>query len=144
MLRVVKMTVKTSKKLPCVHIWINSQNSQLTDFDLYSYLPLKFSYSRRVNGWYCMCLYTIYIVYAFKAYGYQLRIGNCALTNEIIILLIIIIIIIIKICSAHISTLLGAQGAETEKTGIQTIYSDSKNKNYVPRYMYNALMLKSF
>ena len=29
---------------------------------------------------------------------------------------IIIIIIIIKICSAHISTLLGAQGAETEKT----------------------------
>ena len=29
---------------------------------------------------------------------------------------VIIIIIIIKICSAHISTLLGAQGAETEKT----------------------------
>ena len=28
----------------------------------------------------------------------------------------LIIIIIIKICSAHISTLLGAQGAETEKT----------------------------
>ena len=40
---------------------------------------------------------------------------------------IIIIIIIIKICSAHISTLLGAQGAETEKTWIQTIYNDSKN-----------------
>ena len=39
--------------------------------------------------------------------------------------LIIIIIIIIKICSAHISTLLGAQGAETEKTWIQTIYSDT-------------------
>ena len=38
------------------------------------------------------------------------------------------IIIIIKICSAHISTLMGAQGAETEKTWIQTIYSDSKNK----------------
>ena len=41
--------------------------------------------------------------------------------------IIIIIIIIIKICSAHISTLLGAQGAETEKTWIQTIYNDSKN-----------------
>ena len=27
----------------------------------------------------------------------------------------------------HISTLLGAQGAETEKTWIQTIYNDSKN-----------------
>ena len=43
------MTVNTSKKLHCVHIWVNSQNSQLTDFDLYSYLPLKFSKSRRVN-----------------------------------------------------------------------------------------------
>ena len=41
--------------------------------------------------------------------------------------IIIIIIIIIKICSAHISTLLGAQGTETEKTWIQTIYNDSKN-----------------
>ena len=43
----------------------------------------------------------------------------------------LLIIIIIKICSAHISTLLGTQGAETEKTEktwIQTIYSDSKNK----------------
>ena len=49
----------------------------------------------------------------------------------------IIIIIIIKICSAHISTLLGAQGAETEKTSIQTIYSDSKNK--IMRYMYNSI-----
>ena len=29
--------------------------------------------------------------------------------------LVVIIIIIIKICSAHISTLLGAQGAETEE-----------------------------
>ena len=33
----------------------------------------------------------------------------------IIIITTIIIIIIIKICSAHISTLLGAQGAETKK-----------------------------
>ena len=40
---------------------------------------------------------------------------------------LIIIIIIIKICSAHISTLLGAQGADTEKTWIQTIYNDIKN-----------------
>ena len=40
---------------------------------------------------------------------------------------VLIIVIIIKICSAHISTLLGAQGAETEKTWIQTIYNDSKN-----------------
>ena len=30
------------------------------------------------------------------------------------VIIIIIIIIIIKICSAHISTLLGAQGAETK------------------------------
>ena len=45
--RVVKMTVKTSKKWPCVHIWVNGPNRQLTDFDLYSYLPLKCSYSRR-------------------------------------------------------------------------------------------------
>ena len=28
---------------------VNSQNRQLTDFDLYSYLPLQFSYSRRVK-----------------------------------------------------------------------------------------------
>ena len=49
-----------------------------------------------------------------------------------LIKIIIIIIIIIKICSTHISTLLGAQGAETKKQNkkawIQTIYSDSKNK----------------
>ena len=39
----------TSQKCPCVHIWVNIQNKQLTGFDLYSYLPLKCSYSRRVN-----------------------------------------------------------------------------------------------
>ena len=44
------MTVKTSQKWPCVYIWANSQNRQLTGFDLCSYLPLKFSYNRRVNG----------------------------------------------------------------------------------------------
>ena len=32
-----------------MHIWVNSQNRQLTDVDLESYLPLKFSYSRRVK-----------------------------------------------------------------------------------------------
>ena len=37
------------------------------------------------------------------------------LLMNMFIMLIIIIIIIIKICSAHISTLLGAQGAETKK-----------------------------
>ena len=41
--RVVKMTVKTSQKLPCVHIWVYSQNRQLADFDPYSDLPLKSS-----------------------------------------------------------------------------------------------------
>ena len=41
------MTVKTSQKCPCVHIWVNSQNMQLTDFDLDSNFPLKRSYSRR-------------------------------------------------------------------------------------------------
>ena len=50
LLRVVKMKVKTSHKCPCVHIWVNSQNRQLTGFDHYSYLPLKFGYSRRVNA----------------------------------------------------------------------------------------------
>ena len=43
LLRVVKITVKTSQKCPRVHIWVNSQNSQLTGFDQCSYLPLKFS-----------------------------------------------------------------------------------------------------
>ena len=50
LLRVVKMTIKTIIKCPCVHIWVNSQNKQWTGFDLYSYLPLKCSYSRRVNA----------------------------------------------------------------------------------------------
>ena len=35
------------KKCPCVHVWVNSQNSQLTDFNHYTYLLLKFSYSWR-------------------------------------------------------------------------------------------------
>ena len=43
------MTVKTSQKCPCVHIWVNSQNRQLTGFDLYSYFQLKCLNSRRVN-----------------------------------------------------------------------------------------------
>ena len=41
--RVVKMTVKTSQKCPCVHSWFNSQTRQLAGFDHYSYLPLMFS-----------------------------------------------------------------------------------------------------
>ena len=36
-----------AKNAPCVHIWVNSQNRQLTGFYHDSYLPLKFSYSRR-------------------------------------------------------------------------------------------------
>ena len=36
------------------------------------------------------------------------------------ILFAYVIIIIIKICSAHISTLLGAQGAETKKNNMNT------------------------
>ena len=47
--RVVKMTVKTSQKCPSVHIWVNSQNRQLTGFDLYSNFQLKCLNSRRVN-----------------------------------------------------------------------------------------------
>ena len=47
---IVEGSQNDSKKLPCVHIWVNSQNSQLTDSDHYSYLPLKFSYIRRVNA----------------------------------------------------------------------------------------------
>ena len=31
------MTVKSSQKFPCVHIWVNSQKGQLTDFDLYNF-----------------------------------------------------------------------------------------------------------
>ena len=30
------MTVKTSQKCPCAHIWDNRQNRQFTDFDLLS------------------------------------------------------------------------------------------------------------
>ena len=41
---------------------------------------------------------------------------------------ILIIIIIIKICSAHISTLLGAQGAETEKHEYKQFTVISKTK----------------
>ena len=37
----VKITVKISQKCPCVHICVNSQNMQLTDFDLYSNFQLK-------------------------------------------------------------------------------------------------------
>ena len=43
------VTVKTSQNCPCAHIWVNSQNRQLTGFDHYNYLPLKFSCSRRVK-----------------------------------------------------------------------------------------------
>ena len=38
------MTVETSQKCPCVHIWVNSYNRQLTDFGYCSYLLLTFSY----------------------------------------------------------------------------------------------------
>ena len=40
---------KKTGKNARVHIWVNSQNGQLTDFDHYSYLPLKFGYSRMVK-----------------------------------------------------------------------------------------------
>ena len=43
------MTVKSSQKCPCVHIWVNSQNGQLTGFDPYSNFPLKCLNSKRVN-----------------------------------------------------------------------------------------------
>ena len=43
------MTVKTSQKCPCVHIWVNSQNRQLTGFDPYSNFQLKCLNNRRVN-----------------------------------------------------------------------------------------------
>ena len=46
--RMVKMTVKNSQKCRCVHIWVNSQNRQLTGFDLYSNFQLKCLNSRRV------------------------------------------------------------------------------------------------
>ena len=50
LLRVVKMTVKNqSKNAPVWTFGSAVKNRQLIDFDLYSYLPLKFSYSRRVN-----------------------------------------------------------------------------------------------
>ena len=65
------MTVNTSQKCPCVHIWVNSQNRQLTGFDLYSYLPLKFSYSttcRRVSD----------IIYKINFCHHQVRfMANC-------------------------------------------------------------------
>ena len=43
-----KWQLKPAKKCPCLHIWVNSQNRQLTNFDHYSYLPLKCSYSKMV------------------------------------------------------------------------------------------------
>ncbi len=73
--------------------------------------------------------WTFCFLYPIGIFSNNLQLGN---SNKQLI-----IIIIIKICSAHISTLLGAQGAETEKTWIQTIYSDSKNK--IMRYMYNSV-----
>ena len=58
--RVVKMTVKTSQKCPCVHIWFNSQNRQLTGFDPYSNFWLKCSNSRRVNLYIVQCRLEFY------------------------------------------------------------------------------------
>ena len=51
MLRVVKMTVKTSQKCPFVHISVNSQNRQLTSFDHCSYLPLMFRGLNHIFSW---------------------------------------------------------------------------------------------
>ena len=48
--RMVKITVKTSQKCPCMHIWVNSQNRQLTGFDLYSNFSLNCSNSRTVKS----------------------------------------------------------------------------------------------
>ena len=52
------MTVKSSQKCPCVHIWVNSKTTkkgQLTDFDLYSNFQLKCLNSRRVIIGYNAC-----------------------------------------------------------------------------------------
>ena len=57
------MTVKNSQKCPCVHIWVNSQNRQLTGFDLGSNFQLKCLNSRRVNLTY---LSTIFFTYLYK------------------------------------------------------------------------------
>ena len=44
------MTGKISRKSPRVHIWVNSQNRQLTGFDLDSNFQLKCLNSRRVKN----------------------------------------------------------------------------------------------
>ena len=74
------MTVKTSKKLPFVHIWVNSQNDKLTDFDPYSYLPLKFSYSRRVQ--YSNCAMYVYVSYIYFRTVTLFCDGNCTLSDH--------------------------------------------------------------
>ena len=39
------------KKCPCVHIWVNSQNSHLTDFECYRALLAAVTVSQRSCHW---------------------------------------------------------------------------------------------
>ena len=64
---------KTSQKCPCVYIWVNSQNRQLTEFHIYSYLPLKSSNSRSVKGTFCMVEY-MYMYVSMYMYDNILRV----------------------------------------------------------------------
>ena len=99
------MTVKIRQKCPCVHIWVNSQKRQLTDFDLYSNFRLK-------------CLKNkVKIIKIVYMYVHVQILSNLHVCKLLYLIIIIIIIIIQKICSAHISTLLGAQGANPETPG---------------------------
>ena len=52
--RVVKMTVKTSQKCPCVHIWVYSQNRQLTGLGHYI---AGCHYSATIVGGFNKCMY---------------------------------------------------------------------------------------
>ena len=47
---IVQGVQNDSKNQSKITIWVNMQNRQLTDFDHHSYIPQKFSYSRRDTG----------------------------------------------------------------------------------------------
>ena len=63
------MTVKTSQKCPCVHIRVNSQNRQLTDFDLYI--------ATKVHAGRLILLYLSVFSFIMQLYGHSV----CLLTN---------------------------------------------------------------
>ena len=80
----VKIKVKSSQKCSCVHIWVNCQNRQLSDFDLYSNFPLKRSNSRRIMdelvttiGWFSFSVCRFYFLGYSRPHFLPLGIISC-------------------------------------------------------------------